>query len=255
MTHRTFSRNAASSRAIPVEKMLSGIEMNPAMPTYWGRNQKGMSAAEELTDREREEAEAVWLEARDYAVKQARHLASLGVHKQIANRLVEPFCFITTIITATEWTNFFWLRCHRAAQPEMRELARCICEAYHTSEPNWVGDGHWHRPYVTEEDNRLLSDCPEWSQQLNLICAGRCARVSYLTHDGKRDNSEDIRLAKQLAQEPHASPFEHVATPAADPNSWSGNFKGWTQFRKLYLGNAENHTEPLGSVDAYMNRE
>lgn len=117
------SRNASSSRAIPVERLVQDVLDDPAMPVFWGKNQKGMQAAEELAGKDREAAVDYWLEARDYVVDQARALARLGAHKQIVNRVVEPWCHIRVVVTATDWANFFALRRHPDAQPEMRALA------------------------------------------------------------------------------------------------------------------------------------
>jgi thymidylate synthase ThyX len=48
MTHRLFSRNAASSRAIPINKMMDQVLTAPAMPVEWGLNKSGMQAEEML---------------------------------------------------------------------------------------------------------------------------------------------------------------------------------------------------------------
>ncbi len=124
MTHRAFSRNAASSRAIPTEKLIQRVVDDPWIPTYIGKNQKGMQAGELLTDDDLHEAQMQWLTARDQAVERARALVKIGVHKQVVNRIIEPWMWITVIVSATEWGNFFGLRDHPMAEPHFQELAR-----------------------------------------------------------------------------------------------------------------------------------
>lgn len=113
MTHRLFSRNAASSRAIPISKMMEMVEETPAMPVEWGMNQAGMQAKEVHSNPE--VCESVWKLAAQQAVYSAQALQNLGLHKQIVNRVLEPFQIMKTIVTATEFDNFFWLRCHKDA--------------------------------------------------------------------------------------------------------------------------------------------
>lgn len=209
MTHRVFSRNASSSRAVPVERMIQGVLDDPAMPVAWGSNQPGMQAGEEIA--RREEAIAMWLEARDRAVEAARDAQRLGLHKQIVNRLIEPFAHISVVITATEWENFFKLRCHPAADPTMHALADAMRDAIAHSKPTFVGRDGWHLPYGAPTP---------------LSSAGRCARVSYLNHDGSNpDIDKDAALAETLMASGHWSPFEHPATPSlgythANLNCW-----------------------------------
>lgn len=238
MTHRVFSRNAASSRAIPVERMIRDVLDDPAMPVYWGKNQKGMQADEELTEAQIKQLTRNWLGGRDEAVATAQVLMQNGLHKQIANRVLEPWFHINTLVTATEWDNFFELRCHKDAQPEMRTLAEAVAEAIDVNQPRLRAPGQWHLPYV-RADERL----EDLDIQLKLSVA-RCARVSYLTQDGKEpDKAEDIALYERLvvARPIHASPAEHQATPDnlldvmgksvwQNPADWR-NFKGWRQYR------------------------
>jgi len=223
-THRVFSRNSASSRAVPASKMIARVENDPAMPVEWGRNKKGMSASEILDDEDAMAARAVWLEARDAALAAARRLEALKVHKQVVNRLLEPFMWHTVIVTATEWTNFFELRCSENAQPEIRAAAERMREAYAQSVPHAVEYGEWHLPFV-QDDERSLD-----VERLKKISAARCARVSYLTHDGVRNIEADVELAERLRGDRHLSPFEHVATPTHD-DAFHANFRGWSQMR------------------------
>ena len=224
-THRVFSRNSSSSRAIPVEKMISNVENNPYIPTHWGKNCKGMQSFVELSQEEQVCAEQTWLLARDHAVKTAKLLLDIGVHKQITNRLLEPFMWHTVIVSATDWNNFFHLRCHPDAHPEIRKIAELMRNVLINHIPIISGD--WHLPLITEEERIQCS-----VQDLIKICVGRCARVSYLTHDGKRDWQADINLHDRLLKSGHLSPFEHAATPSEDSN-YFGNFKGWKQYRKM----------------------
>jgi thymidylate synthase ThyX len=233
MTHRVFSRNAASSRAIPIKKMIAAAREEPAFPVYWGRNQTGMSAREAIAPEVEERARAEWQAALDDALRHAERLAAqdIDLHKQLVNRLLEPFAWITVIITATEWANFFTQRCHPDAQPEIKHIAEMMLAEYRASMPATVDLGRWHLPLV-QDDERSLPD-----EQLCKLSVARCARVSYLTHDGKRDRERDLDLYEKLlggGANGHWSPFEHVATPAADPRQHSANFVGWEQYRKRF---------------------
>jgi hypothetical protein len=224
-THRMLSRNSASSRAIPVEKMLARVLEDPFVPAAWPKNQKGMQAVEDLDDTTAHEARLEWLLARDHAVTRARCLLDVGVHKQIANRLLEPWLWHTVIVTATEWENFFALRCHPAAQPEIRTIAEMMRDAMAASTPRHIPHGAWHLPLVTDDERRTRE--ADWVK----VSVGRCARVSYLTHDGLRDPAADVALCDRLAASGHMSPMEHVATPQHRA-VFRGNFRGWVQYRK-----------------------
>jgi thymidylate synthase ThyX len=245
--------------------MLKRVEENPYIPSEWGANQKGMQAGEEVEEDAADEAVQVWLMARDEAVSRAEELLSVGIHKQLTNRLLEPFMWHTVIVTATEWDNFFHLRCHPHAHPDIRIVAEKMRAAMTESEPSKLDYGEWHLP--------LVDDLPEILRYVThdgtvpaKISVGRCARVSYLTHDGKRDPEADIGLHDSLLENGHMSPFEHVARPASkedtgialqkqwasnfvygpdgdDPHpetppadQWHGNFRGWVQYRKTIAG-------------------
>lgn len=223
-THRVLSRNSASSRAIPTSKIIDRVEVDPVLPVEWGRNQAGMSASDVLTEQEIEEGKAVWLAARDAVVAQARHLQELHVHKQVVNRILEPWVWHTVIVTATEWSNFFELRCAPNAQPEIREAALQMRRALEGSRPQRVAAGQWHLPLIQDDERNLENEA------LKKVSAARCARVSYLTHEGTRDLEKDLELYERLKHDRHLSPFEHVATPAPDA-SFYANFRGWIQLR------------------------
>jgi len=233
MTHRVFSRNAASSRAIPIKKMIAAVREEPAMPIYWGRNQSGMSAREAVAPAIEEQARAEWLAALADALRHAERLSDseIDLHKQLVNRLLEPFAWITVIVTATDWANFFTQRCHEDAQPEIKRLADLMLAAYRESVPAAVADGAWHLPLVLDDERELPDEV------LCKLSVARCARVSYLTHDGRRDRERDIELYERLlggGANGHWSPFEHVATPASGADVRSANFVGWDQFRKRF---------------------
>ena len=210
MTHRVFSRNAASSRAIPIKKMISAVREDPAMPIFWGKNQSGMSAREEISDTARRLAEAEWHQALENALRTAETLSdsTIDLHKQLVNRILEPFAWITVIITATEWSNFFTQRCHEDAQPEIQKIAQLMLEQYRGSRAEPLATGEWHTPLV-QPDERALP--VEMRKQISVA---RCARVSYLTHDGKRDPQKDVELYERLVEggaNGHWSTFEHVS--------------------------------------------
>jgi len=224
-THRSFSRNSASSRAVPTAKLIERVQNDPAVPLEWGRNKAGMSASEVLRGKEAEQARHVWLSARDAAVVHARALLDLNVHKQELNRLLEPFLWHTVIVTATEWENFFELRCAPNAQPEIRAAALAMRAAIAASTPSLLERGDWHTPLLQDDEYAL-----DIETRLR-ISAARCARVSYLTHDGKREIEKDLDLYERLKIDRHLSPFEHVATPAPD-DAFYANFRGWVQMRR-----------------------
>jgi thymidylate synthase ThyX len=229
-THRMLSRNAASSRAIPVRKLLEQVESEPFIPEYWGANKPGMQATEELSERDASDARATWLLALDAACDHARVLMSLGAHKQLANRLLEPFSWCTVIVSATTWENLFALRCHADAQPEFRRIACMMRDELGISTPRALAIGEWHLPLMPDLEQLIAEDYPLDARAR--ISAARCARVSYLTHDGQRAPASDLELSRRLIEAGHMSPFEHVAQPSQASHTRSGNFHGWYQYRK-----------------------
>lgn len=233
-THRAFSRNSASSRAIPVHRIFERVAEQPAVPICWPAEQKGMQGGEEISLPNRLTARAQWLAARDASVYHAEQLLQAGVHKSVVNRLLEPFMATTVIVSATDWDGFWSQRCSPLAQPELRAAAVAMRTAYQQSEPVQLAAGAWHLPYIDDTDRAALPP-----RVLRHVSAARCARVSYLTHDGRRDHNADRALFARLieADPPHASPLEHVATPCTEPTGpCPGNFTGWHQLRHLVLG-------------------
>jgi len=275
MTHRMVSKNASSSRAIPVHEQLETVAESPAMPTHWGLNEPGMQSSKEgdILVANMPPAEA-WKSVAEIVSAASKDFwqDGKGYHKQIVNRLAEPFTFMNVVATATDWENFFWLRVHPDAQPEIAELARCMYEAREASEPLLLFEGEWHLPYVDQfrDNTGLLHYCDYDGEELytleeaQKISASCCAQASYRKLDQSLDKA--ISLFDRLAGgEPlHASPFEHPCTPYADEEyrirqetksimkmglmkvytdedliekmadivMYCGNFRGFTQYRK-----------------------
>lgn len=230
MTHRAFSRNAASSRAIPVRRMLEQVEYAPVYPREWYRETRGMTSHDPLGAVVQENAEEVWKVGCGYAITTAKQLLGLGVHKSITNRVLEPFSWMTVLVTATEWENFFALRASHLAQPEFRLLAEDALEAYNNSWPKPVEFNMWHLPFVDDDEVDKLT----FQEQVKLSVA-RCARLSYLNFEGRRDYRLDIQLHDKLKEDGHWSPFEHQARPLREDVA-CGNLQGWRQYRKFFPG-------------------
>jgi thymidylate synthase ThyX len=215
-THRMLSRNSASSRAIPVAKSIVAVANDPFIPSAFGQNQKGMQADYQFEGSAHDTCRNVWLDAIDDASYAADQFERLSVHKGLANRVLEPYKWHTAIITATDWSNFFTLRTHKDTQPEFREIAMMMLEAYESNDPWHCPADCWHIPLIEIDELGEEPDYDWWTK----VSVGRCARVSYLTHDGRRDPCADIGLYNQLRTSGHLSPFEHVARPFS-PSDWS----------------------------------
>lgn len=265
MTHRLFSRNAASSRAIPVAKMIEQVRTSPAVPCHWGKNQPGMQAKEELDEMTKNAVVCEWEEAASNAARNAEAMMVMGAHKQLVNRILEPFQMMKTVLTATEFDNFFWLRKHADAQPEIKVLAEKMWEALQVSKAVELEPGDWHTPYFGA--GYWLKDCGVPLCDALAISSSCCAQVSYRLLDDSLEKAREI-FKKLVESKPvHASPFEHQASPmkeeirqfcrsdvnvrgysstwekgithqGKDDSLWSGNFKGWIQHRQLIEDNA-----------------
>lgn len=277
MTHRDRARNAASSRAIPFYREIkctecsknphdvcsacgdngtvvvpnctySFIENDPFIPEFIGAEQKGMQSGRELIDSERDKAVDLIDDMRRYCLDKCKQLYGIGVHKSIINRYLEPWSYITVLMTATEWKNFFRLRIHPKAEKHFDKVARMMKDAIDASTPNLLQPGQWHMPYIRPEDDQLIKDYigPEANslQILRMkkkVSAARCARLSYLTHDGEVNLQQDMRIFDTLIHPKieqdrdddviHSSPLEHVASPLLGR---SGPYDGWFQFRKEF---------------------
>lgn len=247
MTHRCFSRNAASSRAIPISRMIRDVIQNPACPEFWGVNKSGMQAVDQLVGFANSAAKFLWTFMRWFGILGAWLLWKVGVHKQIANRLLEPWSHITVIATASDrgLRNFFALRAQKDAQPEFQVLGYRMLRDWLASKPIQLRNGEWHMPFAQD-----LVAIPNLSNTYKLqVATGRIARVSYLTHDGKRDPIKDIELHDQLFRSGHWSPFEHCARVEMVGSLPSNLGPYWTQYRKTMLGECKGPSnEELAKV-------
>lgn len=245
-THRKFSRNSSSSRAIPLSKQVERVFENPAYPVSFPAEQAGMQGGEELHGVDAQLAKSlVEIIRLDILGTIAGYTDSLeqiygdsykehSLHKSVLSRYLEPFMWQTMIVSSTEWDNFFSQRVSPLAQPELMQAAKAMQDALEDSIPQEVKWGKWHLPYIDDETYVAADKAGMSLEDVKKISVARCARVSYLTHDGKRDLSKDIDLYDKLmsANPKHYSPLEHVATPSHDP-SLEANFDGWIQLRAL----------------------
>lgn len=274
MTHRVFSRNAMSSRAIPIKTMIEQVVNNPARPVRFGANQPGMQ------DKGDDHtallgagytAEEWWGLAALSASKFAQEFCDAGYHKQIGNRLLEPFQRMKTVLTATEFKNFWWLRVDKDADPTIYALACAMHDAFSESTPELLRAGQWHTPYVyhsTKVDGSFHgyyvidengSPVDLTQEEALAISASCCAQVSYRRLINTKDKALDIYSKLLSGNKVHASPFEHQATPMQhlscrefcdsfvwEPGTthvdnkgyfWSGNLRGWRQHRQLVPNN------------------
>mgnify|MGYP006921313044 CR=1 FL=1 len=239
LRHRAFSFSVQSTRAVPLETQIARVRESAVGPSRWGAAQRGMVAAEEVSETTARHALANWEAAAVEAANYAHRLLSLGVHQEVAGRLLAPFATCRAIVSATEWDNFFALRISGEAQAEIRELAEAIRDAREASVPAPLSLGQWHLPMVDAEDVAWAladsaGDADVALRLVRLVSAGRCARVSFLQHDGRRGTPRDAKLGARLAADGHWSALEHQATPHVARLA-SGNFRGWQQFRKMHL--------------------
>lgn len=275
MTHRMLSKNAASSRAIPVQKVIDMVKECPASPVHWGKNQAGMQAKEELDDWNRGLVQGSWLGASEHATRIGEDMSRWGAHKQIVNRILEPFQWMKTVVTGTEWNNFYWLRNHEDAQPEFRYLSELMLQALSVSEPVVLSPGDWHVPYYGGSGHWFKNVSTSDLEEALAISMSCCAQVSYRTLDDTLEKAEKVvsrlNLEGGAGNPVHASPSEHQATPIQKeryygssgesirinyvgmPNTWengitayhkelglmSGNLSGWIQNRQLIKGNTK----------------
>lgn len=253
MTHRAFSRNAASSRAIPIAKMIARVRDNLAAPTRFGGNQPGMQDNGPLPENQQAEAMEIWRSASEAAIFHTEKLARLGVHKQQANRLLEPYMHMETLVTATEWENFFQLRYYDAAGPDptFYELASKIhaaitgdCYAIRQVDRQMDFVDTLHLPFIRQSERLAMDEMfkplggnsPQHIAALLAVSAARCGRISYLNHaQNKPTLGEELQTFAKFATTPlHASPLEHQAWPMPLVTNASRNFRGFVQFREAY---------------------
>lgn len=257
MTHRLFSRNAASTRAVPTPKAVEHVLANPYTPLRWGANKGGMQAGEDLGDQAKAELAEGWTLLRELTCKFVMEFHNLGLHKQWAARPLEVHQIIKVVMTTTELENFFWLRDDEDAQPEIVELARVIRAAMNDANYLILKEGEWHTPYF--RNGMWSAAFHEESLDTALaISASCCGQVSYRKLDDSVEKAEDIRGKLINGRRVHASPFEHQATPIGEDaysekdvdtgrylwkngithmdregSFWSGNFQNWIQHRQL----------------------
>lgn len=207
--HNCFSRNASSSRAVPVERTIQNILNDPWVPSDVYKNCKGMQGKDIVNEDDYDIFCEEWQDAAFKAIEVAHKMIDNGFHKQHINRILEPFTKIKVIVTATEWSNFFDLRLSPDADPEIQHLAKAIKMAMDAVSNTYTYiNAHGGRtlPYVSFDEMDAIDDL----RILTLISAARCARVSYLNHDGsKPDILKDLALAKRLIDSGHMTPFEH----------------------------------------------
>lgn len=276
-THRQLNRVSASSRAIKIEAMLKKARTDPYVPIHWGKNQKGMQAEEDISPDDAHVASMIWRDALTCAARHVEELAGISggrfsVHKQITNRLLEPFMWHTAVITATEWSNFFHLRDHKAAHPDFRDLAAAMHELYRKHEPTEIGYKSWHLPYIDDND-------PLWAEaEIERICrisVGRCARVSFDRLHEEETSEKAKARCDMMRDAGHMSPFEHVARPMSvyelelfkqKKLRWNTDRKGWdwvgAEFHDMTFDNGVGvesrlvkegeHTHFLGPVQGWV---
>lgn len=263
-THKIISKCGSSSRAIPILKSIEALEQNFFLPSYWGKNQSGMQAKEEISIEDQDKAKKIIQSHFKSSVKMVKKLLDLGLHKQVCNRYLEPFMYQNTIISATEWDNFFKLRFHEDCEPHFFQLAKCIKKAFDEHTPEQLLPGEWHLPFIDtkrDENNKLIYGLSDETgfEEVSLeiakkISCSTVAQISYRKEDRTIDTANKV-FDKLLNSEPkHSSCSEHQGTPI-DYNSlsdmnflddkgithmdrlynlWGKNFKGWKMLRSEF---------------------
>jgi len=232
--------------------MLRDVYRDPVVPVYWGAAQQGMQAYSQVSALRIWVCRRLWLTLRLFVIAVAWAMLKLGLHKQIPNRLLEPWMWITVVLSGTtsSFANLFALRCHEKAEPHIQILAGLIRECMSANQAagrvSQLHIGDWHLPFIDKVEDWDIDyiDLPK-------VSAARCARVSYLTHNGSRAPAKDLDLYDRLVADTpkHASALEHAAKcinvdcttlegyKAAA--AASGNFEhGWQQLRKLISNEA-----------------
>lgn len=272
MTHRMLSKNSASSRAIPIASMIQTIRDTPAEPEAWGKNQPGMQAKEELQGDALDRVKYLWNRAKEFACDISQQMADEGAHKQIANRVTEPYQHMKVVLTGTDFNNLWWLRDHPDADPTIWALVKEMHYRYENNKPDILQPGMWHLPYVLweyagETDNLCQifydeNDREITLEQAQMISVSCCAQLSYRKSDGSLEKAENI-FKKLIESKPcHASPTEHQAVCIDTQNlgkvAWqdlpegithitrdlqfySGNLRDWIQFRQLIPDNVRKY--------------
>lgn len=254
-THRMLSRNSASSRAIPVHKRISQVWRHPFVPEAFGLNKSGMQSSANLGGWRAFLVRRLWLLASKFCCIIAWCMSKMDAHKQHANRVLEPWAWHTVVVSATEWENFFRLRTHKAAQPEMQIIAKLMRDAFEKSTPRTLSPGEWHLPYVKPLETRV-GYAQEVLVQSSVV---RSAAVSYERQDAERSHEQIAKRHDEMLVSAHWSPFEHAAKVATEEElrrhamylwtdygdeeiggfipAYIGNFRApWLQYRKTFEG-------------------
>lgn len=224
-THRMIARNSSSTRAKPMKVQLEDVGEDPFIPNWVGENMKGMSAAKELSGRQYGEFRMNWMNSCAAPLYYSFIFANAGIHKQHAGRLTEPFQMVDHVSTATEWFNFFKLRCNPSSQPEIQELAYKMLFALRMSKPKELELGEWHLPFVKDLDLPIEDKLK--------VSTARSARSSYSSFDDDHSLKKDSKLHNKLFDSKHMSPFEHPAKNMEE-DRFFGPFRGFKS-RRFYL--------------------
>ena len=232
-----LTKNSASSRAVPVNKMIERVAANPFIPRF-RKGKKGMGSGEDVDELDQAYAEKIWRLSLQGTLHTVKCLSEMGIEKGQVNRLLEPFSYIEVLLTATEWKNFLMLRDHSAAQVEIQEVARAIRVAMDNSNPQVLRPGEWHLPYISSPSAEKPSFLfhPKRS-------AARCARISYNSFNAEMPSSpeEDMILFEKLAgsNPRHLAPLEPPSQAQAD-RTRHGNFIGFKSLRKIMFEGEES---------------
>lgn len=236
MTHRVASRNSASSRAIPADKVIESVRENPACFEQVGRKNKGMQAQEVCTPEEYQQFHNAWFTLGAQALKFVEQWAPT-IAKQVVNRAVEPWMHMTVLFTMCNHSNFFGRRAHPAADPNFQVLAYGMLDKYLKSGPTCRAWGAWHLPGIDEKS----ADGFTTTEKLKIATALAC-RASYSAFDDGISLDDAIRIHDKGVKDRHWSPFEHSALAA--PKHPLSNFdedgrcSGWMQYRKYFIQEA-----------------
>ena len=286
LRHRTLNHSVSSSRAIPIDKVVDQVINNPAKPLMWGKIKKGMVADGSITAEEQLQADDVWASGAQKAVETAKDLQVLGIHKQTANRVLEPWQNIREVVTGTDFENFFKLRISEFAQPEFHELALLVYKARQASVPRPLGEDDWHMPYVdwiprkhkwAIVNDQGLTELLDFEDAVN-VSMSCCAQASYRTLNNSVSTAKRITSNLLFSDPCHASPAEHIGRPfsekeyqvrkdakinlvsclitdagcdqsyanqTADRLLYSGNLKGFVQYRNLIPNNVQPENLPF----------
>lgn len=241
MTHRVFSRNARSRRAMKPERFAVDCDW---VPDFYGPAAEGSKMhAGPLDGRDKAIARIKWDHARAQALHYAATLESDGVHRFFSNVLTSPFAYTDVVLSSTKWAGFFEQRISDAAEPHLRQLAVMMRDAIESSVPYRLDWCDWHLPIVTR------AELDTWGiAAARYISAGRCARVSYGA-DMIREATDDYKLGVSLQDAGHWSPFEHQAHPRI--GCTGNNYVGWQQFRGMIepQRRAEKYTGPTKEIE------